>query len=342
MKKSFVYVLTLLALLGLVAAGCGGDEEEIPADAIAVVDDREVKKADFDAWLNQQRQNYELQKRPFPKVGTPEYQQVKANLVRYLVERTQFVLAAEDMGVEVTDKEIDGRVKEIKSQYYGGNDRRFRQALKQQGMSEEQLRMTLHDRLLQQKLYDEIVEDVEVTDEEIEQYYNEHKDEFGQAASRDVRHILVSCTGNAQCARARAKAERLRRQIRGGADFGKLARQHSQDPGSARQGGRYTVERGQTVPEFERAAFDLRIGVLSQPVKTQFGFHLIQPLSSIRPPRPKPLKSVRDQIRQQLLQRQRSDAITDWAEETKKKYDDETRYQVGFRPPPTTTAAATQ
>ena len=342
MKKSLVYVLMLIVALAAVASGCGGDEEEVPGDAIAVVDGREVKKADFDAWMNQQRQNYRLQKRPFPKVGTPEYQQVKANLVRYLVERTQFVLAAEELGVEVTDKEIDARVKEIKDQYYAGSEKRFQQALKQQGMSEAQLRMTLHDRLLQPKLYDEIVEDVEVSDEEIEEYYKEHKDEFGRAASRDVRHILISCSNKAQCARARAKAERIRRQIRGGDDFGKLARRHSQDPGSARQGGRYTVERGQTAPEFERAAFDLRIGVLSQPVKTQYGFHLIQPLSSIRPPQPKPLKSVREQIRQQLLQRERSEAITDWAEETKKKYNEKTRYQVGFRPPPTTTAAATQ
>ena len=117
MKKSVVYVLPLLAILAVAASACGGEEEEVPPDAIAVVGDREVKKADFDAWMNQQRQNYKLQKRRFPKVGTPEYQQVKSNLVRYLVERTQFVLGAEDFGVEVGDKEVDGRGKEIKDQY---------------------------------------------------------------------------------------------------------------------------------------------------------------------------------------------------------------------------------
>jgi parvulin-like peptidyl-prolyl isomerase len=175
---------------------------------------------------------------------------------------------------------------------------------------------------------------VKVTDKEIEDYYNKNKSQYGTPETRDVRHILVP---------TKKQADSLYTRIRAGEDFAKLAKQFSKDPGSKDQGGKLTVSRGQTVEPFDKTAFLLPKDSLSRPVKTQYGFHLIQPLSAIKPAKTTPLKDVKSSIEQQLLQTKKNEAMTKWVESTKKEFADETSYQVGYAPPktPTTSGATT-
>jgi parvulin-like peptidyl-prolyl isomerase len=71
-------------------------------------------------------------------------------------------------------------------------------------------------------------------------------------------------------------------------------------------------------------------------VKTQYGWHIIEALSEVTPPKQTPLKDVKEQIRQQLLQERRQKAIADWSKETNDEFEDEIAYQVGYAPPATT------
>ncbi len=136
-----------------------------------------------------------------------------------------------------------------------------------------------------------------------------------------------------------ATGQRLYKELRAGGNFATLAKKHSIDPGSKMQGGKLTVTKGQFVPPFEQTAFLLPTNSISRPVKTQYGYHLIEPLSQIRPAQTTPLnKQVRDQIRQQLEQNEKNQAMTKWVEETKREFADRTAYQSGFAPPPTTGA----
>ncbi len=130
-----------------------------------------------------------------------------------------------------------------------------------------------------------------VSDQEVEQYYNEHKNEFEEVRAR---HILVGTsapeniqTGNDQKKpasqkaltkeEARKKAQSLLDRIRRGEDFAKLAVENSDDPGSKAQGGEMPFfSRGEMVPEFDQAAFSMSAGQLSELVETQFGFHIIR------------------------------------------------------------------
>lgn len=318
----------LLVLVALVAAGCGSDgEESVPADAVAVVDGAEVPKAEFDALMGQARSSYEAQKREFPKAGTPEYATLRNQAVAFLVQRVQFEQQAEELGVEVTEKQVADRLAQIKKQYFGGDEKKYVAQLRQQGLSEGQVKRDIRAQLLQEALFKKVTEGVRVSEREVEAYYGKNKGQYGQPESREVRHILVA---------SRAKAQRLYAQLKGGADFAALARRHSTDPGSKDQGGKLTVSKGQTVPEFDRTAFLLPRGSLSRPVKTQYGWHLIEAVSAVRPAKTTPLSEVRESIRQQLLQTKRNERMTSWVEETKKEYADETRYQVGFAPPETT------
>ena len=129
-------VVSLLALtLGVLAlAACGGSES-VPNDSVAVVDGHQIKRSEFDALLNQAKASYEAQERELPKAGTQEYTTLKNQIVQFLVQRVQFEQKAEELGIEVTDKQVDDRLAEIKKQYFDDSDKKFQDQLKQQNVT---------------------------------------------------------------------------------------------------------------------------------------------------------------------------------------------------------------
>ena len=324
MRRRLLLALALVALLVPFAAACGGGDDEVPGDAIAVVGGEEISKAEYDALLDRARRSFRERQQPFPKAGTREFNALKAQAVAFLVQREQFEQRANDLDITVSDRDVDTRLEQMKRQYFAGNDKRFEQQLKRSGFTEEQLRRDLRAQLIEERLFAELTKNVAVSEREISEHYRENKSDFAQPARRDVRHILVS---------KRALADRIYAQLRGGADFAKLAKRYSQDPSSKNRGGKLSITRGQTVPPFDRTAFALGKGELSRPVKTRFGYHVIEALTPVTPARTAPLSEVREQIRHQLLEEKRNDVMTEWVKETRKDYEDETTYQVGFAPP---------
>ena len=140
-----------------------------------------------------------------------------------------------------------------------------------------------------------------------------------------MRHILV---------KTKAQADDLYTQLENGADFAALAKKFSEDTGSKANGGKLTISKGQTVAPFDQTAFLLKKNAISKPVKTEFGYHIIQPLSETKPAKVTPLKEVRASIKQQLEQTQKNEAMTKWVDELKKDYKDKVAYATGFSPPP--------
>ncbi len=120
----------------------------------------------------------------------------------------------------------------------------------------------------------------QVTPQEIQQYYSAHQKDYEVPDQAKVRHILIKVPAGADAktdAAAKAKAADLLKQIKAGANFADLAKKNSDDPGSKEQGGELGfIKRGATVPEFEKTAFSLNPGQISDLVKTQFGYHIIQ------------------------------------------------------------------
>ena len=98
--------VVVVAACALAASACGGDSD-VPEGAVAVVDGIEIPREDLDELVERARKNTEAQKQEFPKVGTPEFQNVQRQYVAYLVQRAQFEKEAEELGVEITEKEID-------------------------------------------------------------------------------------------------------------------------------------------------------------------------------------------------------------------------------------------
>ena len=331
MTRLKLILLSLLAALALIGAACGGDSEEVPADAIAVVDGNSIDKGEFDALISQAKKSYQLQKRDFPKVGSPEYNTLKNQAVQFLVQREQFEIKADELDVEVTDKQVDDRLAQIKKQYFQGSDKKYRDQLKQQGLTEESVKRDIRAQLVQEGIFKQVTEDIKVTDKEIQDYYNKNKAQYGTPEQREVRHILVP---------TKKQADSIYDQLQDGGDFAALAKKFSKDPASASQGGKLTIARGQTVAPFDHTAFLLKEGQVSRPVKTQYGYHIIEPIGEIKPAETTALSKVKESIRQQLLQTKRNEAMTTWVEDTKKDFAKDTTYQVGFKPPAAATATA--
>ena len=120
----------------------------------------------------------------------------------------------------------------------------------------------------------------QVTDAELQTYYNQHAAQFEVKPQVKVRHILITVPSGADAktdAAAKSKAEDLLKQIKNGGNFADLASKNSDDPGSKTQGGELGwLDPGKTVPEFDKAAFSLAPGQTSEVIKTQFGYHILQ------------------------------------------------------------------
>lgn len=313
--------------LALVAAGCGGSSSAtLSNDDVAVAGTQQITKAQFAALMNRAKKSYDAQKRPFPKPGSTEYEQLKGQAITFLIQRAEFEQEAEDLGVKITDEDVDKRIDQLKKQFYGGSDKKYKRTLAQQGLTEEQAKGEVRAQLVSEELFKKITGDVKVSDKEIRDYYDSHKAQYQQPESREVRHILVQ---------GKNLADQLYTQVKGGGNFAALAKKYSKDPGSASNGGKLTITKGQTVPAFDRIAFSLKRGQISQPVKTQYGYHIIQALSAVKPPQKTPLSKVESSIRQQLEDQQKRDAMTKWVDDTKNKYcKSRIKYQVGFAPNP--------
>jgi len=156
----------------------------------------------------------------------------------------------------VTDKELDEKVKELKEQL-GAN---FDMALAQYGMkSEDDLKKMLKTGMMQEKA---AIKDIKVTEDEVKKHYDDYKPEI------KARHILVA---------DEATANEVKKKLDEGAKFEDLAKEYSTDSGSAANGGDLGwFGPGNMVPEFEEAAYKLKVDEISGPVKSEHGYHIIQ------------------------------------------------------------------
>ncbi|TML94037.1 MAG: hypothetical protein E6G03_14690 [Actinobacteria bacterium] len=331
-------VLLMFLSLAVVAAGCGGTSTAtLGSDDAAIVGSQAVTKEQFRSLMDRAKKSYDSQKRPFPKPGTAEYEQLKGQAVTFLIQRAEYAQEADAMGIKITDSDIDKRIEQLKKQYYGGSEARYEKTLKQQGLTQDQAKEEIRASLIAEAVFKKVTASVNVSQKDVKAYYTAHRSQYVQPESRDVRHILVT---------KKALADTLWARLKAGANFAALAKKYSKDPGSASNGGKLTISKGQTVAAFDKTAFDLKKGELSPPIHTQYGYHIIQALSAIKPAQSTPLSKVEASIKQQLEQQQKNDVMTKWVDQKKKDYcKSSIKYQVGYAPNPdpcaSTTAATT-
>ena len=335
MTAARIFFGLLLASLALAATACGGGSDSVPSDAVAVVDGTEISKAQLAEQMEISKKGYARNKQQFPKAGTAEYQDVQSRNLALLVQFVQLQQAADDLGIEVPDETVDKLENKLIQTSFKGNRAKYEKALKEAGYTAEQYRqMAWLFPMLSSKIFQAVTKDVKATPVEVLGYYSANQSQFGTPESREVRHILISeknKDGSVDYAASKAKADDVYAQLKAGADFAALVKKYSADTASVPDGGKYVVERGKTVPEFEKTSFALKTHELSKPVKTQYGYHLIEALADTKPATP--FEKVRPEVKAALLQQKRNEEIQKWVEDQKSAYDGKINYAAGYEPP---------
>jgi peptidyl-prolyl cis-trans isomerase SurA len=266
----------------------------VPTDSVVVVDrvvavvgNRPVLASQVDEELfSRQAQGVDLPTAP------EQLDAVRREVVSSIVDEELLVQqAARDTAIQVTDQEVaDGveqQVRKVRGNFTSEVD--YRNELKKAGfqtpeeyrrwLTDQQRRAALQNRLIDGLRSAGKLKPVAPTEQEMRKFFEHQKGSLGsRPATISFRQIVVSPKPTAAAkARARAQADSIVLELRGGADFATAARRFSQDPGSREQGGSLNwFRRGVMVPEFERVAFALKPGVVSDPVESPFGYHIIQ------------------------------------------------------------------
>lgn len=209
--------------------------------------------------------------------------------------------------VQVTDKEIQEEL-DATIESYGGEEA-YKSALESSGMTEADMKEEIKVYLETVKLLESRIE---ITDEEIETYFNENKDTFATPEQVEASHILVD---------DEATAKEVAAKLADGEDFAALAKEYSTDTTSAENGGELGYfGTGEMTEEFEKAAFAMEIGEISEPVKTDYGYHIIK-VTGKKEAKAANLEDSKEEIKETLKQEKMSSEYTTWLEEKKEDYD---------------------
>ena len=233
-------------------------------------------------------------------------------------------------GREITDKDLDMIINKYPEQNraYFNNEQGRKQLLEQTIAFElmnklgeeiqldktEEYKETLENlakEVLTQMTINKILSDVTVTDEEAEKFFNENQNQFMQSATVSAKHILVE---------TEEEINNIKKEIEEGTiSFEDAAKKYSTCPSKEEGGNLGAFGRGMMVPEFEEVAFNLEVGKVSEPVKTQFGYHLIL-VEDKNEPAPKTFTDVKDQVVAQLMQQAQQKKYIDTIMDLENKY----------------------
>lgn len=207
---------------------------------------------------------------------------------------------AEKANIEVTDADLNEEIDKIKKNF--PDEATFNQQLAAIGYTLESFKKQMEPQVKLTKLLEP---QIEVTDEELQKYYDDNKAMYETPEQVRASHILVD---------SKEEAEELLAQLKNGADFAELAKEHSKD-GSAAQGGDLNFfGKGQMVPPFEEAAFALDVGEISDVVESQFGFHIIK-VTDKKPAATATFEEKKEEIRDTLFQQKLSERSASYLEE---------------------------
>jgi foldase protein PrsA len=322
-------VLVLLVAVGVGVSACGDDSSDLPAGVVARVGDANITEKQLDRAVARTTADAEAQGQTVPAEGAEGYDELRQQALQTLVQQKIVGFEARECGnpCKVTDAQVDAELARILESSFNGKQKEFDDYLKERGITRADARDIVKDGLQQQKLFDYVTRGVRFSEADAKAYYEDNPAEFRVAAGRTASHILVETEGEADAIRAEVTPE----------NFADLARENSTDTGSATQGGSLgPIQKGQLVPEFDKAAFALKDGEISQPVKTQFGWHIIT--VDVTPASVTSFADAKDQIIQTQLNQKRQAEFTSWSEDVLKEWEDRTVYADSSLEPAATEA----
>lgn len=284
MKKIFnkKSLFIFLAVAILTIAGCSKDDKN--SEVVATVDGEKITKEEL----------YDV------LVNASGGQALNALIDQKIVE-----LEIKKEGIKISDEELQTEVDNFIEE--AGGEEVFNEKLEETGLTMEDFEEEVTQYLSIRKLMEPLID---ITDEELEEFFEENHDRYDIAAEVNARHILVE---------DEELANQLYKQIKDGADFAELAKLHSED-GSAQMGGELGFfGYGEMVPEFEEKAFSLKPGELGEPVKSTFGYHIIETLEKIEEEKAI-FEDFEEEVRETLFEQKMQMEYVTWLDEKRESY----------------------
>ncbi|KAF1085829.1 Foldase protein PrsA 3 precursor [Sporotomaculum syntrophicum] len=311
-KYSYVFLILMLMVSVLVLGGCG-------SQVVATVNGENITSQELDEKVASVKNNLAQQGITLEGEQAKEMEKMlRQEVLSQLIDRRLVMAEIERLNLTPTDKEVQDQIAVIKKQL--GSEAEFKKYLAANGINEPKLGDFMKEQLAVSKLYERISAEVpQPTDTEIKDYYDKNGAQYKEPEQRQVSHILIgvgdySNGKNRTDMDAKVQALQIVDKVAAGADFGKLAKQYSDDLGSRDSGGQYPpFSKGSGfAAEFENAAFTLKNGEYTvEPVKTTFGYHIIR-LDKIIPAKTHTLAEVRNQISASLRDEKINQKVFDY------------------------------
>jgi foldase protein PrsA len=341
-----------LALTGAAVAfvACGN---EVPPGAVAKVGDTEITQEQFDKWLGiatkgqaQGGQATELdapeftkcvaakKKAPAPsgqakqtdaalkKQCKTEYETIKSQVMRFLIQAEWVTQEAEKRNVEVKPAQLQKTLEDQKKQAFP-TDKAYKTYLKTSGMTEDDILFRVKLNELQTKLTQDVTEDAKkVSDADVQEYYDKNQKRFAQPERRDLLIVLT---------KTEAKADAAKAALDSGQPWKQVVKQYSIDETTKAQGGKLAaVAKGQQDKALEDAVFAASKGEVEGPVKTQFGWYVFE-VEKITPASQQSLEQSRDTIKNLLRSQRQQKTLDAFIKDFREEYKDETNCSDDYR-----------
>ena len=282
---------------------------------VATVNGVAIKRADFD------REVFAIKSRFAPQgvMEAAQEAELQTSVLEKMIGGELLYQASKKKGVKVEAAAIDAELGKLKKNFPG--DKEFKEAIKNSGTSEAELKNQIQKNLAIQRLLDQdFAAKATVSAEEAKGFYEKNKEKFKQPEQVKASHILIEVKDGATEAEkkaARQKIEAILKKVKAGEDFAKLAQENSQCPSSSQGGDLGFFGRGQMVPPFETAAFALKPGAVSDIVETQFGYHIIK-VTDKKAESTVAYETVKEQISQRLKATKTQEAVSRYVAELEK------------------------
>jgi len=318
-KKAPGLLLSLtLLLLFFSLTGCSSKAKKAEVareDAIAIVNDVGISKAQWQLSFDALMKRYESMGMPLDPVQTDS---LKNQVLTSMITTELMFQKSVKEGFSFSEEDVTTEMEKIKSGY--PTEELFKVAMEQQGVSEEMFITQIERSLTINNFVEEEIRSKQVvTEEEMREYYTETPNLWEQEEEVGARHILIKTTKDDPpdtLKSKRAKIDALLAKIKNGEDFETLAKEHSEDQSAADGGDLGYRTQGRMGPAFEDVAFSMKAGEISDVVETQFGYHIIQVYGK-KEARTKPFEEVHDFIETDFLQRHTNSALFELIDELK-------------------------
>jgi foldase protein PrsA len=342
----FVVAMTLVA--------CGGGDNSVPGNAIAVVDGQPITKASFNRWLEITAKGAsagnpravvpdppsytnciaQLRKQSKPAKGQPkptdttlraqckaQEEQIKQQTVATLIQSAWVEGEAKKQGVSVTDAAVQQQLQQTKKQSFP-TAKAYDKFLKQSGMTQAEVLDRVRVQLLAQRITQKVQQDASpVTDAQVKSYYNRNRAQFSIPERRDLEIILT---------KSKAQANQAKAAIQGGMSWKDAAKKYSTDAASKANGGLLRgVAKGQQDKALDEAAFSAKKGAITGPVKGQFGWYIVR-VDKVTPPKETSLEQAKAQIKPLLAQQGSQQKMASFITDFQKRWKDKTNCRAGY------------